>query len=304
MPGWTRKLLAAAAIYYLILGLSAIFWPRSWYVASGLYPVNAEVVMAALGATLLAFSVAAAIALFMARSQWALIIILFFHNLFDLLIVTSEISAGRLGIVSGTIFALVDLGWLGAFGVLLFTLTKRAGQSEASRPSLESALLIKPIGTTLTLGELSREKPLLLILVRHSGCTFCRSHLATVAAEQRAVLEKGFAICVVSMSPPEEIETLRGAYPIEGAFFVSDPERKLYRALGAERGSLRQLFGPKELWRGLIKGEIFKHGLGEVSGDPAQLGGTFIIKDGGVVFSKPATSAGEVCPITTALASV
>ena len=304
MPRWTRNVLALAAIYYLILGLSAIFWPRSWYVVSGLYPVNAEVVMAALGATLLAFSLTALMALFLARSQWGLVAVLLAHNLFDLCIVVSEISAGGLGIFSGVVFALVDFGWIVALSAVLITLYRLGRAAPSSEISLETALALKPIDSPQTLGELSSEKPLLLILVRHAGCTFCRSHLATLVAEQAQILEKGYRIAVASMSPPEEIDTLRKDYPLPEALFVSDPERRLYRALGATQGSLLQLFGPKELWRGIVKGDLFKHGLGEVSGDPTQLGGTFIIQNGTVVFSKPASSASEVCPIELALTGV
>lgn len=304
MPTWIRKTLAVAAAYYIVLGLTAIFWPRSWYVVSGIYPERAEVVMAAFGATLLTFGFAAGAAIFLIRTQWMLGMILVIHNVCDLCVVVSELSQGRLGLFSGVIFALVDLGWIVAFSAILFTIYRRARAGTGESVALETALTIKPIGASSTLGELSSEKPLLLILVRHSGCTFCRSHLANLVSEQQRVLEKGYRIAVVAMSPPDEIEKLRAEYPIQDALFVSDPERRLYRALGAKQGSLLQLFGPKELWRGIVKGDLFKHGLGEVSGDPTQLGGTFIIKDKTVVFSEPAKSAGDICPLGVALAEL
>lgn len=304
MPIWIRKTLAVAAVYYVVLGLTAIFWPRSWYVVSGIYPEQAEVVMAALGATLLTFGFAAATAIFFIRTQWMLGVILVIHNLCDFFVVVSELSAGRLGLFSGVVFALVDLGWIIAFSLVLLSIYRRSRAGTADSVSLEAALTAKPIGSTRTLGELSSEKPLLLILVRHSGCTFCRSHLAEIVAEQRRILDKGYGIAVVSMSPPEEIDALRKDYPLPDAVFVSDPDRRIYRALGAKHGSLLQLFGPKEIWRGIVKGELFKHGLGEISGDPAQLGGTFILRNNAVVFSKPATSASDVCPIGVALSAV
>jgi hypothetical protein len=55
------------------------------------------------------------------------------------------------------------------------------------------------------------------------------------------------------------------------------------------------------VWQALVKGDLFRHGLGEVTGDPTQLGGTFIIKDRAVLVAVPATSASDICPIGAAL---
>lgn len=302
MPTWTRKVLAVASAYYLVLGLTAIFFPQLWYIVSGVYPLNAEVVMAAFGAVLVALGLGALIAVFMPGAQWGIVGVLLAHNLLDLLVLLGEISAGRIGAFAGGSFVLVDAAWVVAFALVLGAGYRAARTDTAKAPvTLPEALALKPSGVDRSLGELSETHPLLLVLLRHSGCTFCRSHLNLLVAENQRILSAGYRTVVVTLSPAEDLDRIREEYPLPEALYLSDPERLLYRALGARRGSIRQLFGPTVLWRALIKGDLFRHGLGEVSGDPTQLGGTFIIKNRAIIVAVPAQTASDICPISFAL---
>ena len=42
-----------------------------------------------------------------------------------------------------------------------------------------------------TVETLSRQRPVLLVFLRHAGCTFCREALADLAAQRRDVREPG-----------------------------------------------------------------------------------------------------------------
>jgi len=303
MPAWIRKTLGCASLYYIVLGLTAIFFPRAWYVVSGLYPLNAEVLMAAFGAVLIALGVGALVATFMPRTQWGIVAVLLLHNALDLTVLVGEISANRIGAFAGWSFVLVDAAWVLAFSLVLLAVYRAARSSSGNEPiSLPEALSLKPVGEERSLGELSESQPLLLILLRHSGCTFCRSHLALLVREHQRILDAGYRTAIVTMSPPADLAAVRADYPLPDAVYVSDPERRLYRALGARRGSFRELFGLRELSRGLIGGALFRYGLGEVTGDPTQLGGTYIIKNRAVLVAAPATSASDICPLGEAFA--
>ena len=63
---------------------------------------------------------------------------------------------------------------------------------------------------------------------------------------------------------------------------ISDPSCELYRAFGLGRGSVGQVAGPAVLVRGLTA--LFGgHGLGMPVGDPLQMPGVFLLRDGEIV---------------------
>src|ERR1035441_2022695 len=70
----------------------------------------------------------------------------------------------------------------------------------------------------------------------------------------------GVRIVLVHMVDSDAIEKLIGKYGLDGVDRICDPARKLYRAFGLKRGRLRQLFGPKVLWRALPEGVLSRHG--------------------------------------------
>ena len=61
---------------------------------------------------------------------------------------------------------------------------------------------------------------------------------------------------------------------------IFDPEQRLYDAFGLKRGTFGRLFGWKVFSRAIFEGALFRHGIGSVSGDPTQLPGAFLIRDG------------------------
>ncbi len=134
-----------------------------------------------------------------------------------------------------------------------------------------------------TLLSLSRRGPILLLLVRHSGCTFCGEALADLARARRTD-ERVAAMpaVVVQMGTREQGRRLLDRHGLEDVPVVSDPDRHLYRALELRRGSLGQLFGPRMWWRGLLA--TFRgHLVGRLVGDGFQMPGAFVIDRGRVV---------------------
>lgn len=63
---------------------------------------------------------------------------------------------------------------------------------------------------------------------------------------------------------------------------ISDPSCELYRAFGLGRGSAGQLFGPSVLARG-VTALFGGHGVGLPVGDPLQMPGVFLLRDGEIV---------------------
>ncbi|MEM7645535.1 MAG: hypothetical protein AAF203_01385, partial [Pseudomonadota bacterium] len=52
----------------------------------------------------------------------------------------------------------------------------------------------------------SQKEGLLIIFVRHRGCTFCRESLANLSKVKTSILEKGIKPIVIHMGAPESSE--------------------------------------------------------------------------------------------------
>lgn len=131
-----------------------------------------------------------------------------------------------------------------------------------------------------SLYELSMERPIMLVFLRHFGCTFCREALADIS-EKREVLESmGAKLVFVHMAEAEIAERYFNRYNIPNAIHISDPECKFYKAFGLMKGSFTQLFGLQTWIRGFQAGLMEGHGIGPQLGDGFQMPGVFVIQDG------------------------
>ncbi|MEQ8849576.1 AhpC/TSA family protein [Botrimarina sp.] len=145
-----------------------------------------------------------------------------------------------------------------------------------------------------TLDELSRERPLFLVLLRHAGCTFAREAVADLREAESPIEAAGARLVVVHMGEEgPAMAKASGRYDLGGVSQVADPHRRLYRWLGLPRGRLSQLFGWKELARGAKACLLEGHGVGRLQGDGFQLGGLALVSGGRVVWRRPLSSASE-----------
>jgi peroxiredoxin len=192
------------------------------------------------------------------------------------------------------IFGIVnDLIWIIPFFYAL-NFAYEGHNAEESLPKQFSDLVkIAKTNDGKTLNELSQDKRVLLVFVRHLGCTFCRETVHEISKLESVIKSKNYNLVFVHMSDPafgDDFFFKYFSYPVS---HISDPQRLLYQSLGMRRGSLAQLFGPSTFIRGFWAGFIKGHGLGRPEGDPMQLGGCFVISKGHIVFEHKATKASE-----------
>lgn len=135
----------------------------------------------------------------------------------------------------------------------------------------------------VSLEELSRLSPVLLVFLRHAGCTFCREALADLASQRAEIEKQGSRLVLVHMSEPDAGERFIAGYGLESVPRISDPDRTLYRAFGLTRGGLVNLFGPKVWWRGVEAGLFGGHGIGMLEGDGFQMPGVFLLFHGEII---------------------
>ncbi len=131
-----------------------------------------------------------------------------------------------------------------------------------------------------SLKALSESKPVLLVFLRHFGCTFCREALADISEEREAIEASGSELVFVHMTDNEIAERYFNRYGLEGVQHISDPECKYYTEFGLVKGNFTQLFGLQSWIRGFSAGVVAGHGIGPQLGDGFQMPGAFVIQDG------------------------
>jgi peroxiredoxin len=152
-------------------------------------------------------------------------------------------------------------------------------------PELEDFVATLDRAVTQTgerLAEMSAESPVLLVFLRHAGCTFCREALADIARARGAIDATGTRIVLVHMRDSGAMERLMEKYGIAELDRICDSAQRLYRLFGLGRARIRELFAPGVVWRGLHAGLLSGHGIGRVTADARQMPGLFLL-DGAVI---------------------
>lgn len=149
--------------------------------------------------------------------------------------------------------------------------------------SVENELLLQMVTNEgANLIDLSESKPILLVFLRHFGCTFCREALADISKEREAIEASGSELVFVHMTDNEIAERYFNRYGLEGVQHISDPECIYYTKFGLVKGNFTQLFGLQSWIRGFSAGVAAGHGIGPQLGDGFQMPGAFVIQDGEV----------------------
>jgi hypothetical protein len=142
-----------------------------------------------------------------------------------------------------------------------------------------------------SLWEASRSRLLVLVFLRHFGCTFTRQLLRGLEEFQNSAAGRGGELVLVHMlKSGGELRYLGGHGDVAR---IADPRCELYRAFGLGHGGFMELFGPRVWWLAMIS--IFKGcGVGHLAGDGLQMPGAFLFKDGKILAAQRAMSAADM----------
>jgi hypothetical protein len=157
---------------------------------------------------------------------------------------------------------------------------------------LGSALCIARDHRGRSLHELSQHRPVLLVAVRHFGCTFCRETLADLADRRAALESQGVELAILHSAGAEAAAPHLARHGLGDVPAFADPDQRLARALGIRRGTFIELLGPRNLLRA-IPAFFAGHGVGYPVGDPLLMPGAFVIHGGRVRNHHHPAYAGE-----------
>lgn len=130
--------------------------------------------------------------------------------------------------------------------------------------------------------DVTIRRPVMLIFLRHFGCTFCREALAEISKKRESIEALGSKIVFVHMSDNETADRYFSRYNLENATHISDPSCSFYASFGLVKGNMTQLLGLQSWIRGFSSAVIKGHGAGKFIGDGFQMPGVFVISEGEV----------------------
>lgn len=132
-----------------------------------------------------------------------------------------------------------------------------------------------------SLWDLSCDKPILLVFLRHFGCVFCKEAMTDLSnlADQDKL--KNVKLVLVHLSDPLTAETFFAKYKLKDVDYITDPDGLVYQQFGLLKATMKQLMGLKVWLRTFQAGVLEGHGLNShLIGDGFQMPGVFLVHHG------------------------
>lgn len=126
------------------------------------------------------------------------------------------------------------------------------------------------------LDELARDRRVMLVFLRHFGCTFCRETMSELAEKKRRIEAQGIKIVLVHMINTEVADNILKLYELDDLSHIADVHQKLYYQFGLRKTTIRSLMGFPNWWRAMVAGVFKGHLIGKPAGDPFQMPGVFV----------------------------
>jgi hypothetical protein len=138
-----------------------------------------------------------------------------------------------------------------------------------------------------TLLELSHAGPVLLVFLRHFGCSFCRQALDDVSKVQGELTNRGVRPVFVHLGTPERAKPYFDYYGLTDVERISNPDGSFYRnsIFALSRVSLPRLVFQPAVWKGWLQDAMLKYGIGMIREDASQMPGVFFLRDRTIVRS-------------------
>ena len=155
-------------------------------------------------------------------------------------------------------------------------MSKKRLQFNDPAPDLD---LTTPDNITRKLSSLWKDKVLLLSFTRHFGCPQCKEMLEELVSGYPKIENAGLVLAIVTQGTADQTREFC-AERAPGILCFADPERKAYAAFGLGRGTLRQTFLSRSVWKSnsnLKKSRGWNTELPPPGQDSMLMSGIFII---------------------------
>jgi peroxiredoxin len=130
-----------------------------------------------------------------------------------------------------------------------------------------------------TLAQLAIARSVLLVFLRHFGCTFCREAVDEISKKRTSIESRGAQLAFVHLGTEEKAHAFFIPYGLEAIPRFADPDGRLYEAFGLARAELRQYLNQESILRMLVAW-LNGHFVGLPAGDIQRMPGAFLLRDG------------------------
>ncbi len=136
-----------------------------------------------------------------------------------------------------------------------------------------------------TLLELVDDGPVLLVFLRHFGCSFCRQALDDVSSVYGDLKGRGIRPVFVHLDPPERAKPFFDYYGLSDVERISNQDGSFYRnsIFALSRVSLLRIGFQPAVWKGWLQDAMIKYGIGLIREDATQMPGVFFLRDRTIV---------------------
>lgn len=285
---WMSNVLIAAGVYNLLFGIIAVFFPSLTFTLLGLKQPLYVPIWQSLGMIVGVYGIGFLIASLKPIRHWVIVLVGFLGKVFGIIGFGYSVLQYDLPLSFGYIILFNDVIWIIPFYFILKEAYKKIYLADSILIDMFSesekfSLDLFETNEGMDLQEMSHKWPVMLVFLRHFGCTFCREALADIAKKRNDIEIKGTRIVVVHMVDEETAHKELMKYNLEDIPHISDPECILYKKFKLRKGSLNQLFGLKVWARGIVAGMVKGHGVGKEMGDGTQMPGVFLLRKGEIV---------------------
>ena len=272
-PRWMRHVLLAAGAYNVVWGAFAVLFPNAIFRWLDMPLPNYPQFWQCIGMIVGVYGLGYALAAFDPARHWPIVLVGFLGKVFGPLGMVEALWTGALPWGFALNCVTNDVIWWVPFALILKYAWERHQTASGADDLPDEATLLAEArtGAGSSLAEMSRSQPVLVVFLRHAGCTFCREALADLSARRAEIERSGAKMALVHMGTPESFAAFAGRYGLGEVPAISDPARRLYRGLGWS-----------VWWRG-ARAFFSGHRVGLLAGDGTQMLGVFLIRDGRVV---------------------
>ncbi|VTS03123.1 SelL-related redox protein [Tuwongella immobilis] len=291
-PRWMRIVLKLAGVYNLLWGSWVVFFPTLSFALSGMQkpevPLAYPQLWQCIGMIVGVYGIGYWLASRDPIRHWPIVLVGFLGKIFGPIGYVDGAIKGDLPWSTGWTNLFNDVIWWVPFALILRAAFERwRSESEAAPPKpVTEAMASARTSTGESLATLSQRQKLLVVFLRHTGCTFCQEALIELRQVRDHFAKLGDSapqIVLVHLGQVHQGQATFARAGLDDLPQISDPDAELYRSFGLARGTLGQLFG----WRSFVRGweVVRKHGkgIGPLVGDGFRMPGIFWVEDGKIV---------------------
>ena len=264
---WMLTTLILAGIYNLIWGAWVVLFPNHLFDLLEMPRPQYVEIWQCVGMIVGVYGIGYIIAALKPLTHWPIVLVGLLGKIFGPIGFAQSLYLGKLPLKFGITLISNDFIWWIPF----FLILKEARKEYLKKYEFKARDFKKEFPSSLL--ELSHQKNLILVFLRHCGCTFTRETLEELKKNQQ-YLSSNTKLVIIHMGDHAKTMQWKDQYSLDDAFWIEDPDRRLYHACGLKRGSFSELFNFKLVLKA-IKAFLNGHGVGPQDNDGFQMPGVF-----------------------------